>query len=82
MTPLARTAADARRWARLRARCGVAPGSASERALATAVLLDAALHPPAVRRMAAEILRGARPAVPTARARRTLPFAAPVRRLA
>jgi hypothetical protein len=43
-------------WARLLARWDVAPGSPSERALATAVLLDAPLHPVAVRRVAAVVL--------------------------
>ena len=43
-------------WAGLLLRWDIAPGTASERALATAVLLDAPRYPTAVRRIAAIIL--------------------------
>lgn len=43
-------------WAGLLLRWDIAPGTASERALATAVLLDAPRYPTAVRRVAAIIL--------------------------
>lgn len=43
-------------WSSLLLRWDVAPGTPSERALATAVLLDAPRYPSAVRRVAAIIL--------------------------
>ena len=43
-------------WATLLAPWDVTPGTPSERALATAVLLDAPLHPLVIRRVAAIIL--------------------------
>jgi hypothetical protein len=43
-------------WASLLLRWDIAPGTPSERALATAVLLDAPRYPSAVRRVAAIIL--------------------------
>ena len=56
--PLGSERPDAGRddWARLLARWDVVPGTPSERALATAVLLDAPLYPLPIRRVAAVIL--------------------------
>ena len=53
-----RTSTPAGAWARLLARWELLPGSASERALATAVLLDASRHAPALRRAAWRVLGG------------------------
>ena len=57
--PAAPADSGASGWAERLAGWDIAPGSASERALATAVLLDAACHAPALVRAAVTILRHA-----------------------
>lgn len=55
----AQASPDASGWAELLAGWDIAPGSESERALATAVLLDAPRHTPALVRAAERVLRRA-----------------------